>query len=260
MRDFEFVWIIQGDCEYRWNERVVAAPEGSIVLCRPGGTDSFRWDERRQTRHAFFHFDILEFPKSWPAREDWPLARVATEEDILRPMFCHLMTWMGNDDPLLRRLTIAHLLTAFITGRTATGEIPRDTLPEPVDRAIARIHNSLDKNLAAEIAFADLVEASCVTGSHLCRLFKLSVGTTPGEMVRLARLDRASALVARSNYSIKEIAELCGFATPFHFSRLFKKAYGLSPLHLRERLKEGRMPPLSKLLRVRRAKSPSIFP
>ena len=56
LNDYEFVWMLEGDAEYRWNERRMDAPEGSVLLCRPPATDAFRWDARRRTRHAFFHF------------------------------------------------------------------------------------------------------------------------------------------------------------------------------------------------------------
>jgi transcriptional regulator GlxA family with amidase domain len=58
-------------------------------------------------------------------------------------------------------------------------------------------------------------------------------------MVRLERLKRAAALVVRSNFSVQEISELCGFATPFHFSRSFKQVYGQSPAHLRKHARRG---------------------
>jgi transcriptional regulator GlxA family with amidase domain len=71
--------------------------------------------------------------------------------------------------------------------------------------------------------------------------------------VRLARLDRAATLLARSNYSVAEIARMCGFGDAFHFSRRFKAAYGQSPLQMRRALQNGATPPLSPLTRTFRA-------
>ena len=67
MRDYEFVWLLAGDAEYRRGSTRVAAPQGSLVLCRPGATDAFRWDAARRTAHGFFHFQIASFPPHWPA-------------------------------------------------------------------------------------------------------------------------------------------------------------------------------------------------
>ena len=83
IRDYEFVWIIEGDCEYRRGSVTVPAPPGSVVLCRPGETDFFRWDRDRRTQHAYFHFNLTRWPKTWPKQTAWPLVRNAVEGEIL---------------------------------------------------------------------------------------------------------------------------------------------------------------------------------
>ena len=55
--------------------------------------------------------------------------------------------------------------------------------------------------------------------------------------------------VARSNLKVQAIAEQCGFACPFHFSRVFKRAYGASPRELRKRLQAGEGRPITPLVR-----------
>ena len=48
------------------------------------------------------------------------------------------------------------------------------------------------------------------------------------------RLNAAKNLLAKSAYSVAEIAELCGYQDAFYFSRVFKKKLGLSPSEFRE--------------------------
>jgi AraC-like DNA-binding protein len=250
MRDYEFVWIIEGDVQYQRGEQTVGAPAGSIVLCRPGETDFFRWDPKRSTRHAFFHFNILRLPHRWPLSDNWPLARLTPAGDILRPMFRHLLTWAAAGDAGLCQLTMKHMLTAFVLGQIETREVPRDLLPAPVERALAYVEKTFERDSAAAITLDDLAGAADVTPEHLCRLFSASTGRSPAETVRCARLDRAALLLARSNYSIQEVAAMCGFSSPFHFSRRFKQAYGQSPRALRQSVREGGAPPTPRLLKV----------
>ncbi len=250
MRDWEFVWLMQGDAEYQWGDTNVAAPEGSLVLCRPGATDAFQWDPRRRTRHAFVHFGVERVPDGWPEWCDWPLVREGQEDDILRPLFRHLLTWTEGGDAEQCRLTLMTMLTAFRTGQRATGNPAREVWPPAVEAACAFITARLDDDPAAPLPLPALAAHACVTPEHLCRLFKAALGRSPAETVRLARLDRAATLLARSNYSVGEIAALCGFASPFHFSRRFKDAYGQSPSDLRRRVGAGATPPLSRLLRA----------
>jgi transcriptional regulator GlxA family with amidase domain len=59
-------------------------------------------------------------------------------------------------------------------------------------------------------------------------------------------------LLARSNYSVNQIAALCGFASPFHFSRRFTEAYGPAPTAVRAAVASGLTPPVPRLLRMRK--------
>jgi AraC-like DNA-binding protein len=242
LRDWEFVWVIEGDAQYRWNDVTADAPEGSVVLCRPDAIDFFRWDPRRRTRHAFFHFRIGgTLPGGWPPPEAWALVRDGrVSEDLLHPLFRHLLAWNGRADPAQTRFITLGLLSAFVTGQTQATDIPRDAQPDPVARVTAYIARRMDENPSVKISLGELAGVACVTPEHLCRVFKAATGRSPVETVRLARLDRALTLLARTNYSVAEVAALCGFENPFHFSRRFTAIYGQSPRAVRRAISEGR--------------------
>jgi AraC-like DNA-binding protein len=249
MRDYEFVWIVSGNVEYRWNDTVAPCPEGSIVLCRPGGTDFFRWDAQRPTRHGYFHFDLLSIPRSWPEPSAWPVVIVPGAHDVLTPLFRFACNWRGALDDDLLLLTVEHMLTAFARRLTEARDVRGSALPEAVERALDHIRSSLDRSPREAITLEGLSEASLVTREHLCRLFRSSLGRSPAETVRLARLDRAATQLARSNYNIAQIADACGFASPFHFSRVFSRAFGMSPTAMRRRIEAGNMQSVPNLLR-----------
>jgi AraC family transcriptional regulator len=126
--------------------------------------------------------------------------------------------------------------------------VPREVLPDAVTRAWNFIRQRIEERPNVAIDLKHLARVACVTPEHLCRLFKATLGHSPVETVRLARLDRAAVFLARSNYAVGEIAEMCGFASQFHFSRRFKQAYGKSPRQLRTDIQNGAAPPLPRLI------------
>ncbi|MCZ7643952.1 MAG: AraC family transcriptional regulator [Planctomycetota bacterium] len=259
LRDFEFVWMVEGDAEYRWGARTFAAPEGSFVLCRPcleGETDFFRWDPKRRTRHGFCHFTIERFPADWPPLEAWPFVRPPVEGDLCWALARHLGTWLEKGNRLQVELTLTHLLWTFVCGERGSADVPAARLPDPVERALARVQQALDEDASAKLTLAELARAAAVTPEHLCRVFAASTGRSPLETVRLARLDRAAVLVARSNFTFQRIASQCGFASPYHFSRAFKAAYGRAPSVIRKAVSSGELPPLPRLLRFARSTDP----
>jgi AraC-like DNA-binding protein len=269
MNDWEFVWILEGNAQYARRDEngeiVVAAPAGSVVLCRPNATDSFVWDAHQRTRHAFFHFRVHSLPDNWPHFSSWPLVHLPQNDDLLRPLFRHLLRGLRQtsstetalnttDDVRVSglRLTVALLLTSFVEGDLHDGgEPPPETWPDGVERAWNFIHRRLGEAPDARISLPELAKAAHTTPEHLCRIFKSATGWTPIQALRLPRLDHAAVLLARSNYNIAEIAHLCGFASAFHFSRCFKDAFAQSPREMRRDLHLGKTPPVPRLLRQR---------
>jgi AraC-like DNA-binding protein len=243
---YEFVWLMEGNAVYRRGDESIDAPEGSFVLCRPGVVDAFRWDSHRRTHHAYFHFLLHGTPPTeWPAPDDWPLVRLPQggDADLLPVLFRNLLTWGEADRGSAQtRLTALSLLAAFVTGRTsprAASAGGHAELPEPVRVALTHLARRMDEDGGRGLITLDeLAGVAAVTPEHLCRLFKSATGRTPLETVRLHRLERARTLLTRTNYSVAEIAALCGFSSPFHFSRRFKDAFGHSPRDLRRRAGE----------------------
>ena len=248
MRDWEFVWIMQGEAIYRCDGVDANAPAGSIVLCRPGTTDGFLWDRNRETRHAFFHFGVISLPPAWAASE-WPRSAPPMEADLLPPLFRFVLKRLSLGDSEQVRLTIANMLAVYRSGDRSTDLAGQPTKSTVVGVVCEYIRRRIEDAPTEPISLSDLADVAHVTPAHLCRLFQTALGESPARIARNARLDRAAALVTHSNYTITEIADLCGYANPFHFSRRFKEAFGQSPSTVREQMRDGASVRLPTLVR-----------
>lgn len=81
-----------------------------------------------------------------------------------------------------------------------------------------------------------VAEAVSVSSKHLQRLFN-SQGLTVMRYLWKVRLDHATTLLRRGHDSaltIQAIAWQCGFSSAAHFSRAFKRTYGVSPSVMRQ--------------------------
>ena len=73
---------------------------------------------------------------------------------------------------------------------------------------------------------------------YIRRCFKDDFGTTPTEYLTELRINQARKLLTEMPfYSVEEISRLCGYSDPFYFSRVFKKATGLSPQKFKNTIK-----------------------
>ena len=91
--------------------------------------------------------------------------------------------------------------------------------------ALKAMEDSTDKPLSR----AALARAISLSVRQLERLFAAHLGTTIGNLYLKIRLDRARALVHETALPLLEIAIACGFANGSHFSRAYRKRFGVSP-------------------------------
>lgn len=64
---------------------------------------------------------------------------------------------------------------------------------------------------------------------YLRKIFIKELGITPRQYLIDLRLQRAKQLLSEGILKVNAVAEICGFANPYHFCRLFKEKTGLTP-------------------------------
>jgi len=65
--------------------------------------------------------------------------------------------------------------------------------------------------------------------SHFSHFFRARTGLTPARVIAQARVQEAARMLLESNDSIKQIADVCGFANANHFSRVFRRIQHMTP-------------------------------
>lgn len=68
-----------------------------------------------------------------------------------------------------------------------------------------------------------------VSERQLLRLYRRYLGQSPSQFHLAQRLDRARALLRSTSMNVTEVGTACGFSSPAHFARAFRKAYGHAP-------------------------------
>lgn len=81
----------------------------------------------------------------------------------------------------------------------------------------------INQNYACSITLEQLSDLIHVTPQHLCRLFREHIGLRPLEYMTQKRIHAAQEYLAESDYSIAEIAQLCGYDNMNYFYRMFRK-------------------------------------
>jgi AraC-like DNA-binding protein len=74
-----------------------------------------------------------------------------------------------------------------------------------------------------------IAEECHVNAAYLCRLFRRYGQQSPYQQLLRLKMNYAAELLQQPGSLVKSVAEQAGFDDPFHFSRVFKSVFGLSP-------------------------------
>ena len=90
-----------------------------------------------------------------------------------------------------------------------------------------------------DVTLEALAEECHLSGPYLSKYIRNKSGMTFQEAVRRVRLKKAASALAKTGQSVETIAESVGYESVEHFSRLFKRVYGMTPVQYRNQ-KENR--------------------
>jgi AraC-like DNA-binding protein len=115
----------------------------------------------------------------------------------------------------------------------------------PLARHLLRAKDLVDARYFEPLSVSDLAAAAGLSPAHFSRAFKRAFGESPHQYLLTRRLERAAALLRRSDRSIAEICFAVGAQSLGSFTTSFGRIYGCSPLAYR-----ALYPPAASHLRI----------
>ena len=107
----------------------------------------------------------------------------------------------------------------------------------------SRLRPALDHiqaHLSEPIARKTLARLACLSEPRFHAVFKKALGHAPLDYVKRLRLSKAQSLLIETELAVGEVGEASGYGDPYHFSRSFKSALGVSPTEYRRLGRERR--------------------
>ena len=98
-----------------------------------------------------------------------------------------------------------------------------------LSKAVAVIKDCLDNPLPT----SQIADQAGLSTRQLERLFARYIGSTPKNYMMELRLERARMLLQQSDMRVLDVAIACWFSSASHFSKPYRKHFGLLP-HLEQ--------------------------
>ena len=230
---FLFHYVISGqgfldstDREGVSHKYTLTADQGFLIC--PGQVNTYHADKDNPWKYVWLELDglrVAEFLNN---------AGLSVSQPIFHPQNLELarqardtMLYIAGSSNASTLHLIGHLclfLDAIIRA-SATRREPKGGQLQ--DFYIQEALTYMEHHYQRELTVEEIADACKLNRSYFSRLFKSSVGCPPQEFLIRLRLSKAADL-------IRNIALSCGYPNQLHFSRAFKKRYGVSPREWRK--------------------------
>lgn len=233
LHEYQALYMLRGGGEFQSTTagRLRVAP-GTLMLLFPGEWHRYRpdkktgWDEY-WVSFGGRHMDELVRDEFFsPAR---PLLQIGTDERVLQ-QYLDLLD-LGRNEPIGFQQMAAAGVQAILAAALAA--VRRGEGSGEDEERVRQAKAYLEERVEGTVSMPMLAAELHVSPRHLSRIFRRATGMSPHEYYLQLKMRRAQQLLG-TDLSLKAIANQLGFESQFHFSRSFKKHFGLPPSQWRQ--------------------------
>jgi AraC-like DNA-binding protein len=163
-------------------------------------------------------------------------ARVTAPAAFVAPLDAPLLGALSRllkslDDPAERRVLapLAVREIVFHLLRTEAASVLRRAAGGGDADRIGRAMAFIEQNVARRLTVPAVARQVAMSPSHFAHRFREVASVTPMRYLKFVRLERARDLLLADGLPVAEVADRIGYGSPSHFTRDFKRRYGLAP-------------------------------
>lgn len=226
--NWELIYCTGGEGEFRFqNGTVISYQTGDVVVVPP------REVHTNVSSEGFTNIHITMGDPSFPYRAPFRVAD--DQEGNVRMAFLQAKYYYMGDikNAELVMSALGDLIVSYMIVCRSNAEFS-----EPVEK----IRSSILRNYSRpDYSLEEVLRGLPFHYDYLRKLFKKEVGVSPLEYMTTLRMKSAETLLSgmwTNEYSIMEVAQMCGYDDALYFSRVFKKYYGAAPTNYVKRRKK----------------------
>ncbi|MCR5331961.1 MAG: AraC family transcriptional regulator [Lachnospiraceae bacterium] len=252
----ELAFIMSGRGKYKIDDRIYDISEGDLLILNPGVYHQALVADPKFPATEFFigacDFCFEGMQPNHLEVDTLPVYKTGSE---LKQQLMRLCTSMGAENDacrvgryyMMQSYLIQFLLLVLRNERQPKSASGGSYSFESINKneIVTKIIDYFGEHYSEKISLDIISENMYVSPFYISKIFKSVTGDTPIRHLINVRLDRARELLCGENgMSIAEIAASVGYDDAYHFSKLFKKRFGVSPSKIRTGYGENESLPL----------------
>ena len=119
--------------------------------------------------------------------------------------------------------------------RTTALSLPEDPLVAAGHRQCAAVRRYIDLHFKESLTLDQLAKEGRMNKYYLSHTFKREYGISPINYLISKRIEESKYLLAETDLSMSQIAQMLGFSSLSYFSQTFRKSQSVSPIEYRQR-------------------------
>lgn len=213
------LYTLRGEGVVSYNGRTFTAHANHFIYMQPERDFSYR------CKNDKWEFWWFEFFGPCPCEPDRQYRLAA--DPMVKMLVSKSLYYAKCSDWRLATTLLDALNQVFASG---AGHSRRDLNNQ---RIITAAESYIRENLQS-VTVRELAEALGIEERTLRNLCNAAVGMSPKQMIMKMRMGYAGYLLASTTYSLEEIALRLGFSSQYHFGKVFKEFYTVSPIRYRK--------------------------
>lgn len=231
----EIAYIMSGKAIFNINNRSYEVEEGDIILINPEyehyGMPVSVEKPSLEFFVGFSNFKFNNMEENTLFLNEYPIIKTTASSrkkfiDLIEDIMKENSSNQTGKDFMLKSY-----LTQFILLSIREKKQENTTFSETKKSTISKeIQSYFHEHFAEKISLEQIAKNLYLSPFYISKVFKEEIGETPINYLIKIRLENAKDLLLnQQNLSIKEISSIVGYEDAYHFSKSFKKYYGLSP-------------------------------
>jgi AraC family transcriptional regulator len=225
--------VVGGTCRERVGRDELSHERASVNYLPAGRDHSARWSERGG--HCFFVEVLperLARLSSYAGIRDNPVHFAGGAAPWLAGRLHAEFSLKGDASDLAMEGLALELIAEVCRGPG----IPPEPRPP---RWLLRARDQLKAEFATPLSLERLAAEAGVHPVHFARTFRRFFGRTPGEHVRVLRIEHACRLLETTDAPLADVALAAGFADQSHLSKAFRRSMRTTPGRYRRSVRMG---------------------